>query len=427
MDTSMMFPKIDSILDMIKGSAEADSFRTLDYGWDYDDFLNSYIESPDPAYQAKYGLKPYFTTRHDQTVAQLQNTNVIPIISNVHQFPLAIHQNDSIFITALIEDETLPASTLLNYNINNGSLNNVNMVDDGLHHDGLPADGIYGGVIVAQNILDTIHYYITATDLSLQTGREPRIGDDLIIVEPIPHLVFNELMASNSTTTIDEYGEHNDWLEIYNVDSLPAFLGNKYLSDESNNPDKWRLPEVWLPGESWALIWCDEQGSQGPFHASFKLSAAGETVKLYEGTGAQYNFLDSITWTTLATDISIGCYPDGVQPIIQLEAPTPGYSNLNIGVPPVNGDISALVTPNPFSNHITILIHLDSSSQTTIRFMNLLGEEIFSVKENFGSGDNVLELSDQVLVNLSSGIYFLHLSATNDESNFSFTKKLVKN
>jgi hypothetical protein len=377
-------------------------------------------------YQAKYGLKPYFTTRHDETQSQLQNTNVIPIISNVNHLPKIVHANDSVYITAWIEDESIPTSFVY-YKINNGGWNSVSMVDDGFHEDGFANDGIYGALVMATNNLDTIHYYVTATDVNAQTGREPRVDDDIIIVESIPHLVFNELMASNSTAIADEFGEFDDWLEIYNADTLPALLGNKYISDEPGNPDKWRLPDITLPAGGWILIWCDEQTYEGDHHASFKLSAAGEQVFLAEGTGDKYNLLDSISWTNLSTDISIGCYPDGVQLIIQLEAPTPGYSNLNIGVPPVNGDVSALVTPNPFSNYLSVHIHLDSSSQTTIRLMNLLGEEIFSTKENLGAGDNVLQLNDPLLANLSDGIYFLHIAAANDQSNFSFTKKLVKN
>ena len=131
MDTTNIFPKIDSILNLIKASAQADSYRTLDYGWDYNDFLNSYTESPDPAYQAKYGLKPYFTTRHDETESQLENTNVIPIISDVNHSPKVVHQNDSVFITAWIEDETTLTYTLLYYKINGGGWNSISMTDDG--------------------------------------------------------------------------------------------------------------------------------------------------------------------------------------------------------------------------------------------------------------------------------------------------------
>jgi hypothetical protein len=260
-----------------------------------------------------------------------------------------------------------------------------------------------------------------------QTGREPRSGDDVIIVEPIPHLVFNELMASNSTAAHDEYGEYDDWLELYNADTLPVFLGTKYLSDEPTNPDKWRLPDVTLPAGAWALVWCDEQTYEGDFHASFKLNAAGESVMLSEGTGLKYIFLDSISWTNLSTNVSIGCYPDGVLPIIQLEAPTPGYSNLSIGVPTTNNENSVFVNPNPFSTEFSISLHLDSASKIKIRLLNLFGEEIFSTEENLGTGNNVLHFTEPILASLSNGIYVLQLTNPNSPSTFFFTKKLVKN
>ncbi|MFI5135191.1 MAG: CotH kinase family protein, partial [Chitinophagales bacterium] len=422
-DTTNVFPKIDSILEQTKYSAQQDSFRTLDYGWDYNDFLNSFTEPLD--FQVKYGLKPYFTTRHDETANELQNTNVIPIISNVNHLPKTVHENDSVFISAWIEDESLPASTLLYYKINNSTWNSANMTDDGMHEDGLANDGVYGALIMATNNFDTIHYYITATDVNAQTGREPRVDDDIIVVEPIPNLVINELMASNHAAVADEYGEFDDWLEIYNADSLPSILGNKYLSDEPGTPDKWRLPDVTLPAHSWALIWCDNETYQGDFHASFKLNAGGEQAMIYESTGLKFILLDSISWENLATDISIGCYPDGVKPIIQLTAPTPGYSNLNVGVASINQKNSVFIYPNPFTDHLSILLKLSDSNDIKIDLMNLLGENVFSMEKKFQAGSSVLQLNNSELENLSAGIYLLKIS--DSENKIEFSVKLVKN
>jgi len=424
MDTSIVFPKIDSILNLIKSSAEADSFRTLDYGWDYQDFLNSYVQPPDPEYQAKYGLKPYFTARHDETQSELQNTNVIPIISNVNHLPKTVHENDSVYISAWIQDESIPASVLLNYRINNGAWNSVSMDDDGLHEDGTANDGVYGALIMATNVFDTIYYYITATDVNAQTGREPRVDDDVIVVEPIPNLVINELMASNHTAVADEYGEFDDWLEIYNADSLPAILGNKYLSDEPGNTNKWRMPDVTLPAHNWILIWCDNQTFEGPNHASFKLNADGEQAMIYESTGLKSILLDSISWTSLATDVSIGCYPDGVKPIIQLTAPTPGYSNLDVGVSSFSNSNAVFVNPNPFNDHLTILLYLANSSDVKIDLMNLFGENVLSTVKNFQAGNSVLQLSYSELEHLPSGIYFMRIHDRNNK--LLCSTKLVK-
>ena len=426
MDTTNMFPKIDSIFNLIHASAEADSFRTLDYGWDYADFVQSYTDPTDLAYQVKYGLKPYFTARHASTETQLQNTNVIPIISEVNHLPTTVHAGDTVFVTAWIQDETTPTSTNLYYSVNGGSWTSAAMSDDGLHHDGVANDDIYGASFISNNILDTIHYYITARDVLNQVGREPRVDDFILAVEPIPQLVFNELMASNSITVVDPYQEYDDWLELYNADTLPVYLGNKYLSDEPDNPDKWRLPNETVPAHGWYLIWCDEQTFQGGNHASFKLKAGGEKVTLNEFTGLRYNLLDTISWLNLAPDVAIGCYPDGVLPIHELEAPTPGFSNLNVGIEVNSATVSAYFYPNPVSDLTFIRLQLDERRIIKMDWMNLLGETVLTSIQNLPAGISVIPIGRSELQQMPPGIYMVRLSDANNPTSFSLTRKVVK-
>src|SRR6185295_2123041 len=110
--------------------------------------------------------------------------------------PNTVLANDSVFIDAWVEDELTPSSVFLHYKINNGTLNTVEMFDDGLHHDEIAGDKIYGSAIPPANVLDTIFYFITATDVNAQTGREPREDYSSIVVAPVPHLFINEIMAS---------------------------------------------------------------------------------------------------------------------------------------------------------------------------------------------------------------------------------------
>lgn len=408
-DPDAIFPKIDSLLSMISPSAEEDSFRTLDYGWDYSDFLQSYTDETDLAYHVTYGLKPYFSTRHDATASQLQNTNVVPIISHVNQVLKAVHPGDSVFITAWIEDEAEPVSTLLYYSTNGGPWVSTALTDDGLFHDGLADDGVYGAFITAENAFDTALYYVAARDVLNQVGREPRTGELSFAVEPVPHLVFNEVMASNNITVVDPYQEYDDWLELYNMDALPAYLGNKYLSDEKDNPGKWRMPNETLSGGGWSLIWCDEQTYQGGNHASFKLKAGGETVWLHEFTGLKYSLLDSISWLNLASDVAIGCYPDGVLPIHELEAPTPGFSNLNVGIEEKADAISVSVYPNPMDDEAFAQIRLGQAMSVAISWMTITGEILYHFNGTLPSGNSSIPFPPGWLAGLADGIYLLQV------------------
>jgi hypothetical protein len=81
-------------------------------------------------------------------------------------------------------------------------------------------------------------------------------------------LAINEFMASNEATKADEYGEYEDWVEIYNYGTAPIYLGDLYLSDKADNPAKWKFPEISIQAGEYLLIWLDEDGEQGDLHAT---------------------------------------------------------------------------------------------------------------------------------------------------------------
>ena len=63
-------------------------------------------------------------------------------------------------------------------------------------------------------------------------------------------LSISEIMPVNRSTLTDEDGDFSDWIEIYNPTDKDVNLLNFGLSDESENPFKWRFPEHVLgPGE----------------------------------------------------------------------------------------------------------------------------------------------------------------------------------
>ena len=55
-------------------------------------------------------------------------------------------------------------------------------------------------------------------------------------------LVINELMAENDSFIQDNYGEYDDWLELYNASGATVDLGGMYLTDDLDDPSKWMIP-----------------------------------------------------------------------------------------------------------------------------------------------------------------------------------------
>jgi hypothetical protein len=64
-----VFPRIDAYKQLIQLAAEEDTFRTMDYGYTVEDFNDSFTEALGA--HVKYGLKPFFETRRQTILNQL--------------------------------------------------------------------------------------------------------------------------------------------------------------------------------------------------------------------------------------------------------------------------------------------------------------------------------------------------------------------
>jgi hypothetical protein len=59
-------------------------------------------------------------------------------------------------------------------------------------------------------------------------------------------LVINELEADNKKTieNPDDPGHHPDWIELYNASQQTICLNGLYVTDDMNNPTRWRIPPM---------------------------------------------------------------------------------------------------------------------------------------------------------------------------------------
>jgi len=145
-----------------------------------------------------------------------------------------------------------------------------------------------------------------------------------------PSLYINELMAENDATIADTEGQGGfpDWIEIYNAGTSAVDLGGMYLTDNLENPTKWRIPDdVVVAAGGYLLFWADNDEEQGSTHAGFKLDAAGETIGLFDTAENGYAAIDAVTFGQLAADVSYGRVPDGSDTWQTTSVPTPGQSN----------------------------------------------------------------------------------------------------
>lgn len=171
-------------------------------------------------------------------------------------------------------------------------------------------------------------------------------------------LCVNELMASNATAVTDEWGDHDDWIELLNRGGAPVRLLGLYLTDDLAVPGRFALPDTTLlPGQR-VIVWADNEPFEGRWHAPFKLEKKGEAVGLYSGPLATSAALDVRVFDRQFTDASYGRLPDGSPYWQILPTPTPGTANVGGGnlkpqiddvvhfppAPPANADVRVTAT-----------------------------------------------------------------------------------
>ncbi|MCA1762775.1 MAG: lamin tail domain-containing protein, partial [Flavobacteriales bacterium] len=85
-------------------------------------------------------------------------------------------------------------------------------------------------------------------------------GEAIAQCEPyFGKLVINEFMAANNSTASDEFGEFDDWVEIYNGSEEPINMEGYFLSDNHGNRTKFVFPSVVIEPDDVLIVWCDGQ------------------------------------------------------------------------------------------------------------------------------------------------------------------------
>lgn len=146
---------------------------------------------------------------------------------------------------------------------------------------------------------------------------------DLDPSDPSVRLYINEVLPSNKYSAIDCYGDRSDWVELLNPSDSPAHLENYFLSDDPEDPLKYRLPQIELQPHSYALVFLSgKEGAEDELHAPFSLSN-GECIMLSTLDGMKRDMIEIPD--DLPSNVSIG--RNSGNALRYYSAPTPGASN----------------------------------------------------------------------------------------------------
>jgi hypothetical protein len=157
------------------------------------------------------------------------------------------------------------------------------------------------------------------------------------VVAPLPPydpLWLNELQADNTSGPLDNVGQRDPWIELYNAGLAPIDLSPYYLANNyDTNLTQWPFPagSSIAPGE-FKVIWADGQPAQtsgANLHTSFRLNSTTGSVALVRIVNNSPQVTDYLTYAGLTPGYSYGDFPDG-QPFTRqiLREPSPGATNI---------------------------------------------------------------------------------------------------
>jgi len=154
----------------------------------------------------------------------------------------------------------------------------------------------------------TNHLLFVAHDFQNNIIATDEITIISLAVDTSPTVVINEFLALNDTQGTDEFGEFDDWIELYNYGTNTTEIGGMFLSDDVLLPAKWPIPATNVLPQNFFVLWADEETNQGLYHMSFKLSGSGETISLYS---SETILVHRISFGEQLSDVSFGLFPDG--------------------------------------------------------------------------------------------------------------------
>lgn len=146
-------------------------------------------------------------------------------------------------------------------------------------------------------------------------------------------LVINEIMAANIDRFVDPSNNYGGWIELYNTGNTEMALSQCYISDDSTNLKKYRLPSTMpkVKGGGYCNIWFDHHQSQGEYggksynQVPFKLDVEGGYILLSDKLG---NLLCSATYPPSVPRCSYARKQNAGVEWGYSSNPTPGSSNL---------------------------------------------------------------------------------------------------
>src|SRR3990170_5326348 len=162
-------------------------------------------------------------------------------------------------------------------------------------------------------------------------------------------IYINEFLASNVSIDADivDFDDYSDWIELYNDENIDVDLGGYFLTDNFNNPTRWKIPSgTIIKAKGFLRFWADgyddipghtyrrdyypnDYFTTKYYHLNFAVNRAEEDLGLFNPDSI---LVDSVSFGYQLSDVSMGRKPNGSANWYYFGEPTPQASNLTEGI-----------------------------------------------------------------------------------------------
>jgi len=251
------------------------------------------------------------------------------------------------------------------------------------------------------NLIDYVHFYNMQADQSIARTHDG--NGPFKILSPTfdssngnhsSGLVINEWMPFNESVEEDEYGEYNDWIELYNNSNQSINLEGYFLSNKANEATKYQFPNISIGSHEYLVLWADEDTLQGDLHLPFKLDSERDDIVLAR---PDTSTIDYFFHHHVDSNLTQARIPNGT-------------GNIEVGMSTIGSVNEAFISirdtntpefsiyPNPCNDFFTI-----EKVDNEVQYFELIDSKGAVVKTIYSK-----DLHTQVkLTNLESGLYIL--------------------
>ncbi|HET7624048.1 MAG TPA: lamin tail domain-containing protein, partial [Verrucomicrobiae bacterium] len=154
---------------------------------------------------------------------------------------------------------------------------------------------------------------------------------------PFPPVWLNEAQSENTSGPLDNFNQHDPWIELYNSGSSDFSLNGYYLSDNYGNLTNWAFPaNASIPAHGFLVVWCDDETNQSALnvpHANFRLAQGAGNIALSRIVNGDPQIVDYLNFSDVPPNVTYGDFPDG-QPFFRKPMiATPGATNSDAVLP----------------------------------------------------------------------------------------------